>query len=123
MLKLAVILSLFSASAAFATNCFSEGSGKKISFYMEETQPNKDYFEDMSMAVNIVITHLYGKDVVKSFLATGTRGMMAAGEMTELENKAEQFSYQEGYNGSELNGWVVPETIVYQGTIYGSCKD
>ena len=57
-----------------------------------------------------------------NFIATGSQSMMAAGEATELANKEVGFQYEEGFNGSILNGWVMPETVIYQGTQYSSCN-
>ena len=122
MSKLLVAATLLFATSSFALTCKTAGSEQKITLTIVDMEPNKSHFDDENMIAQVTITELDGKAVNVSFLAHGTQSMMAAGETTELENKEVGFKYEEGFNGSELNGWTIPETVVYQGTQYGECK-
>lgn len=123
MLKMVVALNLVFSASAFANSitCVSENTKQALVASVVDTQPNKDYFADESMKANITIHSIAGKAVNASFKATGRNSKMAAGEAVELDNKERGFHYEWGFNGSELNGWNLPESITYQGIQY-LCK-
>jgi hypothetical protein len=109
-----LVLPFFSIARASVVCEPNDQSVKLIISDYVETEGVEEFMTTQLSAQVFVVPNKV-QAAVRSFTIKGTREFMPAGFSDQLKNEQEGLSIEEAFNGSILNSWEQPLTVILKG--------
>jgi hypothetical protein len=84
---------------------------------------DRSEFMTLKLSATVRVVTRNSQEMAREFVIQGTRELMAAGYSDQLSNDEEGFSLREAFNGSILNSWEEPLTVISKGEFLNCLKN